>query len=141
MFQKYGYFDTTLGHKGGKLYGGEEVEFIAKLISGGENVFYCPNKIVYHCIPAKRMRKSYFRKWFYDKGELEAIQMGYYPYRNFMGIPLYRIKWFLKEIHKYFRVRIFNHKNEFIYQLNLVKEIGFIMGRLKYNSAVRTTKK
>lgn len=135
VFKKYGYFDTTLGHKGGKLYGGEEVEFIERIIKNGEKVLYYPDILVHHCIPSYRMRKPYFRKWFYDKGELEAIQMGNYPHRNFMGVPLYILRRLIKTLPKYIFVRITLNQNGFHEELILFNIIGFIIGRIKSRNA------
>lgn len=92
MFEKYGAFNILLGRVCGKLYSGEETEFFIKLIENGEKILYSPNIIVRHCIPSKRMRKSYFRKWWFSNGEQLTVQNGPYQGRNIMGIPLYEIK-------------------------------------------------
>ena len=140
IFQKYGLFDTTLGHAGGKLYGGEEVEYNSKLLESGENIFYCPSVVVKHHISKNRMKKSYFRKWFYDKGELKGIQMGSYDHRNIYGIPLYKIRQLPMEIInscfkqiRYPRIRLQEQKA-------LALKIGFIAGRIKYTKMSRRRK-
>jgi len=131
MFQKYGTFDTTMGHQGEKIYGSEETKFIQDLLNGNEEILYDPGIFVYHCIPEHRLKKSYFRKWIYYKGELSAIQMGKYRHRNVVGIPLYVIKETTMEFLKYIWKQLTNPNNAFPTQLILVYKIGFIVGRVK----------
>lgn len=131
MFEKYGTFNTSFGRRPGKLYSYEETDFIKRLIENGEKVLYAPDVIVHHFIPPQRMRKSYFRKWHFENGKLSAITLGTYPHRNILGIPLYIIKHtgtglFLWVLNLHFlRPRYF--KNE----IGLVRDIGFIYGRLR----------
>jgi glucosyl-dolichyl phosphate glucuronosyltransferase len=132
MFGKYGAFDTVLGNIEGKLYGGEETAFVRMLLQGGETVLYCPDVLVHHCIPGFRMRKSYFRKWVYDKGELKALQMGGYPKRNIMGIPLYMLKATLQALSEYALKQLVFSKESFQLELTLIYHVGFLVGRLKY---------
>ncbi|MBA4373994.1 MAG: hypothetical protein C0402_14180 [Thermodesulfovibrio sp.] len=79
MFQKYGYFNTTIGRTPTKLYGGEETDFMGLLIRKNEGVYYSPTMVVHHCIPEDRMKKSYFKKWACDQGELTGMRMGNQP--------------------------------------------------------------
>ena len=132
IFEKYGVFDTNYGHTGEKLYGGEETNYLMSLMEAGEGIFYCPNILVHHCIPGHRMKKSYFRKWMHDKGELSAIQMGKYNNRNLFGIPLYMIKRTMKALNKYMRIQIFHPENAFHKQLDFYYHLGILEGRMKY---------
>jgi hypothetical protein len=129
MFQKYGVFDPTLGNIGGKFYGGEETKFIQLLIEKGEIVIYCPNVLVHHCIPGFRMKKSYFRKWIYDKGELKAIQMGEYRSRNIRGIPLYLIREAGGDFIRYLGKQVSSPPSAFHEQLILIHKVGMMLGR------------
>jgi hypothetical protein len=134
MFQKYGVFDPTLGNIGGKFYGGEETKFIQLLIEKGEIVIYCPNVLVHHCIPGFRMKKSYFRKWIYDKGELKAIQMGEYRSRNIRGIPLYLIREAGGDFIRYLGKQVSSPPSAFHEQLILIHKVGMMLGRWKYRN-------
>jgi len=135
MFRKYGLFDLGLGHNEGKLYGGEETKFLSRLLEGGEQVYYCPEILVHHYIPASRTRKAYFRKWFFDKGELTANQLGAYPHRNLMGIPFYIIASTVKEFLRYIGDQAIFASTAFRKQLLVVYYMGLIRGRLKYRNA------
>jgi len=134
MFRKYGVFDTKLGNMEGKLYGGEETKFVRLLLEKGENVLYCPNVLVHHCIPDSRVKKSYFRKWSYDKGELAAIQMGEYRLRNIWGIPLYVIRSLVGDFIRYLWKQISSPQLAFQEQLIFIHQIGLLMGRWKYRN-------
>jgi len=134
MFRKYGLFDTRLGHTGGKLYGGEECQYLDRMLASGECILYCPEIIVHHCIPESRIRKAYFRKWKSDKGELYALQMGDYEGRNLFGIPLIVIRktfrYLLDSATDSFR----GPKDDIRNQLDLHYHLGIIRGRLKYRN-------
>jgi len=132
MFEKYGYFDTTLGHHKGKTYGSEDTKMVQTLLSGGETVLYCPDVLVYHCIPENRLKKSHFRKWVYEKGELAAIQLGPYTKRNILGIPLYIFKEVLVDGIKYLGKQIASPAKAFNAQLALLQKIGFLLGRARF---------
>jgi hypothetical protein len=131
-------FDTSLGRIGDKLYGDEEIRVLKKLIDNGEKVFYCPEVIVHHRIPANRLKKRYFRKWFFDAGELSGLLMGEYLKRNFKGIPLYTIKSFLWKAAFYLKCEVFGRQDRFLEQLKLLNQLGFMSGRMKYKKMNKT---
>ncbi len=132
MFQKYGLFDPTLGNIEGKLYGGEETKFIRLLMENGEIVLYCPDILVHHCIPGFRMKKSYFRKWVYDKGELKATQMGEYRLRSIRGIPFYVLREAGGDFIRYLGKQVSSPRSAFPEQLVFIHKIGMMAGRWNY---------
>lgn len=131
MFGEYGYFNTFLGRIHGKLYAGEETAFIRKLIKNEEKVLYVPDVTVHHCIPSKRMRKSYFRKWWFDFGEMQAVLEGPYHGRNIMGVPLYEIKQTVMKFFKWTVTLPLSCPKRFEKEENLFINVGSISGRLK----------
>lgn len=62
---EYGLFKEDLGRKGNKLLCNEEIEIFRKMISNNERIFYQPEAVVFHKVIPKRMKKKYFRKWFF----------------------------------------------------------------------------
>lgn len=134
-FRKYGLFDPMLGNIEGKLYGGEETRVVKRLLDHGEKVYYCPDILVHHCIPAFRMKKSYFRKWVFDKGELKALQMGDYRFRNVRGIPLYMVREAAEEFFRYLWRQVSAPGSAFADQLILIQRVGMLAGRWKYRNA------
>lgn len=132
MFRKYGMFDTRLGHAGGKLYGGEECQFLSRMLESGECLMYCPEVLVHHCIPESRISKAYFRKWKSDKGELYGLQMGEYRGRNLFGIPLIVIRKTLRGLLDCALDPFMGRKDSIQNQLDLYYHLGVIRGRLKH---------
>jgi GT2 family glycosyltransferase len=132
MFRKYGGFETSIGRVPKKLYAGEETQFIRRLIDNGEKVLYIPDVVVHHLIPSNRMDKSYFCKWRFDQGELEAIVLGSYTGRNIMGIPYYAIRCFLRGLLSYLWDIITSSEDKFIQELRVIHLIGFILGRIRF---------
>lgn len=132
LFERYGQFDPGYGVRGNKLYGGEETDLVSRLIVNGETVYYIPDVVIYHHIQGDHLKKAFFRKWRYDKGEQKAINLGYYPERNILGIPLYIIRQTIAELANYLYKLITNPTTSFYQQLVFLHYIGFIVGRVKF---------
>ncbi len=137
MFRKYGLFDQKLGNTDGKLYGGEETRFLQKMLDHGETVLFDPAVVVHHCIPAGRLRKAYFRKWMWDKGELGAIEMGEYRRRNLFGVPLHVIRRLIADSGKYLSSIVASPDQSFRRQLTVCYHAGTIAGRWKHGRPER----
>jgi len=131
VFKKYGYFDTSLGHTGAKIYGTEDTEMVQTILNHNETVIYSPNVLVYHCIPGKRLKRSYFRKWVYDKGQLKAIRLGKYTKRNLMGIPYLWIKITVYSFFEYIISHVISPKIAFEKELRFIHNIGKCIGRIQ----------
>jgi glucosyl-dolichyl phosphate glucuronosyltransferase len=67
-FEKYGPFRTDLGPSAGSEIRGEDTEFCLRLMKAGVPLLYVPNAVVHHAVPKKRLKKSYFRSWYFDYG-------------------------------------------------------------------------
>lgn len=63
-----GLFDPDTGRKAGTLLGQEVREWCIRARKVGVRGFYTPAMVVEHIIPASRLRKAYFRRWFYWRG-------------------------------------------------------------------------
>src|SRR5262249_25833026 len=57
----------------GTLLGQEVREWCIRARAAGLRGFYVPEIVVRHLIPAARLRKSYFRRWFYWRGISRAL--------------------------------------------------------------------
>lgn len=85
VFEKYGLFREDLGRCGAGLLSGEDTEFGNRLIEAGERLRYQPASIVHHPVAEERLKKSYFRAWWFSFGRTRVIERaGRQPYR---GIP------------------------------------------------------
>jgi len=80
-------FDPRRGRRGGKLYDGEESRLLQDLIDGGAVVLYCPELVVRHRIGPERLRKGYFRRHQFDRGENEGRLDAARPFRRILGMP------------------------------------------------------
>jgi glycosyltransferase involved in cell wall biosynthesis len=133
FFKKYGLFNTNLGRIPGRLFSGEETDFVARLLHEGEKVLYYPNAAVYHFIPRDRISKKYFRRWKYDQGILKASTLDHFEHQKYWRMPYYPISHLLKNpILLPSRLRDYWQKR-FVYELSLISYIGFILQRIRSN--------
>ena len=72
LMECIGGFHPDLGRRGRSLLGQEQAEFLARACSRGARGQYQPQMEVWHHVPASRLTKSYFRRWWYWKGVSRA---------------------------------------------------------------------
>jgi glucosyl-dolichyl phosphate glucuronosyltransferase len=72
-FSRTGPWDNRLGRRGKSLLGQEQREWCLRARAAGLRGFYVPEMIVYHVVPSERLKKKYFRRWFYWHGISRAI--------------------------------------------------------------------
>jgi glycosyltransferase involved in cell wall biosynthesis len=131
IFKKYGLFDSNLGRRPGKFYGGEETELLLRLKDAGEKLLYYPLSIIFHNIPAHRMSKKYFRKWRFDHGEQQGLHMGDTKYFNLMYMHSITIGQMLRNfIVSLLKISCFT-KDRFDHELRICDILGFLSGRMK----------
>jgi GT2 family glycosyltransferase len=73
VFDRAGLLDPQTGRKAGTLLGQEVREWCIRARAAGVRGFYVPEMRVRHIIPASRLRKAYFRRWFYWRGISRAL--------------------------------------------------------------------
>ena len=76
VFQKHGGFRTDLGPCPGSELRGEDSEFVRRLMTAREPLFYEPSAIVYHSVSEQRLTREYFLAWWLDKGRSDVRTMG-----------------------------------------------------------------
>ena len=68
LFAEFGDFNTSLSHRGKRLYGSEETELIHRFLKGGKRLGYEPESVVYHHVGRARLTKRFFlRRVFYQE--------------------------------------------------------------------------
>ena len=67
-FERAGVFDPDTGRRAGTLLGQEVREWCIRARQRGVRGFYAPRLELRHVIPAERLNKRYFRRWFYWRG-------------------------------------------------------------------------
>jgi glycosyltransferase involved in cell wall biosynthesis len=72
-FDRAGLFDPHTGRKAGTLLGQEVREWCIRARKAGVRGFYVPDLVLEHIIPADRLNKAYFRRWFYWRGISRAL--------------------------------------------------------------------
>ena len=72
-FSRAGLLDPNTGRKAGTLLGQEVREWCIRARAAGLRGFYVPEMVVRHIIPAARLNKKYFRRWFYWRGISRAM--------------------------------------------------------------------
>lgn len=75
---RVGPWDNRVGRKGRSLLGQEQREWCIRARRAGLRGYYLPDMVVFHVVPAERLNKRYFRRWFYWHGVSRAIM-----YREF----------------------------------------------------------
>lgn len=74
VFDRAGGFRADLGRANGRFVLGQEVpEWLLRVRAAGFCGMYVPDMEVHHHIPAKRLTKTYFRRWWIGKGVSRAM--------------------------------------------------------------------
>ena len=103
-FDRAGLFDPNTGRKAGTLLGQEVREWCIRARAAGVRGVYAPELSLRHIIPAARLNKRYFRRWFYWRGisrarlyaaaglDMEAPEQTAIDFRtvpHVLGVPRY----------------------------------------------------
>jgi glycosyltransferase involved in cell wall biosynthesis len=91
VVERIGGWNTSLGKLQGTLRTGEDHEFALRMTAAGFTGVYEPRACVRHRVPAERLHKRYFHRWFYDNGAIVADLEATYPTtnRHVLRIPRY----------------------------------------------------
>ena len=72
LIEVIGGFRPDLGRNGKALLGQEQAEFFYRSRQSGAQGLYVPPMVLDHVVPASRLTRSYFRRWWYWKGVSHA---------------------------------------------------------------------
>jgi hypothetical protein len=74
LFHVHGlWWDNRYDRVGNSLRGQGQREWCLRVRAAGMQGFYVPEMVAHHLIPADRLTKSYFRRWFYWYGVSRAV--------------------------------------------------------------------
>jgi glycosyltransferase involved in cell wall biosynthesis len=95
-----GGWNPDLGKLQGTLRTGEDHELSLRMIAAGFIGVYEPAAAVRHRVPRERLRLSYFQRWFYDNGAIEAGLEQNYPTTGqyLLNVPRYLWRRFLGDL-------------------------------------------
>lgn len=132
VFDEVGYFPTNLGHRGARLYGGEEVEFINRLLIKGRRIRYDPAIVVTHRIGADRLRKSFFLRRHFDHACGQAGFLTSEHGRKVFGVDRWRYRRLMKSTLRTVAHTALRRPDAFSLQLALALDAGWIWGSLRW---------
>jgi hypothetical protein len=90
LFTRIGTFRADLGRSSGRLVLGQEVpELLARARTAGFKGLYLPAMRVQHHIPARRLTREYFRRWWFGKGVSRSAMERMQPVTE-LGVDLRR---------------------------------------------------
>jgi glycosyltransferase involved in cell wall biosynthesis len=72
-FERAGLMDPDTGRRAGTLLGQEVREWCIRARRAGVRGCYVPDMTLRHIVPPSRLRKQYFRRWFYWRGISRAL--------------------------------------------------------------------
>ncbi|CAN5766497.1 glycosyltransferase family 2 protein [soil metagenome] len=72
-FDRTDLFDNRLGRKAGTLRNQAQREWHLRARAAGLRGFYVPEMVVHHVVEADRLKKQYFRRWYFWHGISRAI--------------------------------------------------------------------
>jgi glucosyl-dolichyl phosphate glucuronosyltransferase len=134
VFEKFGRFPTTLGHRGARLYGGEEVEFVNRLLLNKKRIGYDPSIVVNHRIRADRLCKSFFLRRLFDHACGQAQFLTPEGGATILGVELWRYRQLLESVGRTAVHTALRRPDAFSRQLDLVHAAGSIWGTLRWRS-------
>src|SRR5688500_3240635 len=79
LVQRVGGFHVALERKGTSLMGQGQAEFFFRTRAAGAHGLYVPRMALDHFVPAGRMTRSYYRRWWYWKGVARALMQDLHP--------------------------------------------------------------
>jgi GT2 family glycosyltransferase len=72
------WWDNRYDRIGNSLRGQGQREWCLRVRAAGLQGYYVPEMVVHHLVPAERLRKAYFRRWFYWYGVARAVLYGHH---------------------------------------------------------------
>ena len=128
IFLDYGNFNESLNLwvKSTPMF--EDTEFCFRLLNNKEEIFYIPNAIVYHKVPADKFRKNYSRKWYFKRGRSSAItEVLPASTVRYLNIPRFIFRTFLQNIFEYIiSIILLNRKRRILYEIRTIRVLGAI---------------
>jgi glycosyltransferase involved in cell wall biosynthesis len=79
LIARVGGFHVAFERKGTSLMGQGQAEFFFRTRAAGVRGLYVPRMAVEHMVPASRMTRSYYRRWWYWKGVARALMQDLHP--------------------------------------------------------------
>jgi len=124
-------FDPSLGNRGHKSYGREDIMFVRRVVEAGKLVMYDPAPTVHHWVGTDRMRKRFFRTHSFYYGEGAAFRNGLPRGRHVFGIPPYLLGALASHTAAWIGAALRRDPETFCYEREIHESIGYLSGYVK----------
>jgi len=147
LFNRIGLFDGGLGRSNGRQLLGQEVpELLSRSRGAGAIGLYVPAMSVRHHVPAQRLTRAYFRRWWFGKGLSRAKLDSMRPVtelgldltrvRRFAGLPLFMWRAAAGDAVGWV-TSMFDRPEQFRHEAMLCYFAGYFGGRRRQATALR----
>ena len=132
---------TDLGKVNNTLISGEDHEIFLRMRRAGRYAgYYDPDITVRHYVPASRLKRRYFRQWFFWHGKTQALMLeDLFPELNvdkvptIAGVPRFLYRQGLQELVAYLKaLGTEDALGRLIHELNVLRYIGLFSERWKH---------
>ena len=147
LFDRIGTFRADLGRSNGTRVLGQEVpELLARARAAGFRGWYVPEMRVAHHVPASRLTRQYFRRWWFGKGVSRAVLEASRPVTELgvdlsttphvFGVPRYMYGCALRDAAGWLRHTVTGREPDaFRHQMMLAYFLGYLSVRTAPTSA------
>ena len=127
-----GPFNVRLGNRGTRMGGEEDTDLFNRLLTAGRRIAYAPDAVVYHAVPAERLRLGYFRQWHFDHGAALAHVTPCERGRGLFGIPFWSVREGLVHLRGYLMgLCTGDAEGRLRHGMKLLCDLGFFTEKLK----------
>jgi len=149
LFDRVGNFDTNLGRVRSSLRGQAQAEFFCRSRAANARGLYVPAMAVDHHVPAPRLSRRYFRRWWFMKGHgrqrLEQIHptttelgLNLAQVPKIAGIPRYMCGSALRDLGGYLRAAATGDRLGAVrHEMMLCYFAGYVRGSLSADASSR----
>lgn len=88
--ERFGPFDGTLGRRGTRWVGGEDLDMFQRWLRQGAVIFYDPAAVVRHKVEPERVTPQFYRRWFIDIGYTQGHQLEWKWHYGLSVMPYWR---------------------------------------------------
>jgi glycosyltransferase involved in cell wall biosynthesis len=124
-------FDPSLGNRGHKSYGREDIMFVRRVVEAGKLVMFDPTPTVHHWVGRNRMRKSFYRRHSFYYGEGAALSNGPPKGRHLFGIPPFLLGALAAHIASWIGATLRRDREAFCCEREIHEAIGYLSGYIK----------
>ena len=115
IFGRIGLYNEALGVRGRGFLGGEDEVLYDQLIQNGFRGVYDPKLVVYHDVPARRLTKSFYRRWLIGVGMSRRLADLHYkpiPGIRIFDIPRWMYKWAAAGFYQFVKNKVVGNTTE-----------------------------